>query len=725
MKLLLAAVAATTVAAEVVHERAALPVGWRDTAMSMSGDVVLASDEFTFTVVLPNQNMDELRTFVEQISDPDSATYGQSMTNDEVMQFTKPSAEHQKTVTEWLESSDCTYEATTATNSQYDVTCSVSAAEQLLSTRIGHVVNSHTKQGVVRATQAYSLPDDVDSAVGAIFGVHGLPIPQREALGAAPGTPADVTPAVLYASYDIKGVTPKGTTTNRMAVAEFQGQNEKDSDIVAFFKDYVKDAQEGDDKVYKFVGDKDQQQAGVEASLDIQYIMGVAPHIKAEFWLYDPSDFCADLGKWSGEILKESDSGPRVHSVSYGWQGDLSQLQCTKDKYSIVDENFVKIAATRSTIIFASGDSGSGYAPPQPDCSSQKKDTANKGTVSQTLSVPNAMECCEISAEYGAQGYTFTPGGSGTPGATCVGTDIGTKNKAYTGKALRTLTFSASDPGICCEIARQNTGHSYHFSVVPNPDGTTANCSLYSAASATKTVKGAYSGVPASPSPGKCEAFSTVTGSESKVNATSGTTAAPSTVKLYPSWPASSPYVTAVGATRFVDQTVGQPEMATDQFGSGGGFSDMFDQTHASYQTEAVKAYTSNPPKDPHYPPAGSFDPNGRATPDVSALGEGYQVYVDGTVNAVGGTSASAPAFAGMIALLNEALEQAGKPSLGFANPFLYKNADCFTDVTRGTNAIGRGTGPIKYGFNATKGWDPATGLGSPVFSKLLAAALK
>jgi tripeptidyl-peptidase-1 len=52
----------------------------------------------------------------------------------------------------------------------------------------------------------------------------------------------------------------------------------------------------------------------------------------------------------------------------------------------------------------------------------------------------------------------------------------------------------------------------------------------------------------------------------------------------------------------------------------------------------------------------------------------------------------------------------------------LYQNIAAFTDVTKGTNAIGRGTGPIKYGFDATKGWDPATGMGSPNFSKLIAA---
>ena len=58
----------------------------------------------------------------------------------------------------------------------------------------------------------------------------------------------------------------------------------------------------------------------------------------------------------------------------------------------------------------------------------------------------------------------------------------------------------------------------------------------------------------------------------------------------------------------------------------------------------------------------------------------------------------------------------------GFLNPFLYKNAAAFTDVTKGTNAIGRGTGPIPYGFNCTQGWDPATGIGTPKFDKLLAA---
>ena len=49
---------------------------------------------------------------------------------------------------------------------------------------------------------------------------------------------------------------------------------------------------------------------------------------------------------------------------------------------------------------------------------------------------------------------------------------------------------------------------------------------------------------------------------------------------------------------------------------------------------------------------------------------------------------------------------------------------DAFTDVVAGSNKVGRGAQPLPYGFNCSKGWDPATGLGTPLFQKLLKAAL-
>ena len=122
---------------------------------------------------------------------------------------------------------------------------------------------------------------------------------------------------MLASTYTIAGVKPTGSVKNKMAVAEFQGQFMKDSDLVSFFSKFVPHAQTGDDKVYKFVGSPNKQDGQVEASLDIQYMMGVAPHVKAEFWLFAPMAFCSDLKNWTTTILADAQA-PLVHSVSYG-----------------------------------------------------------------------------------------------------------------------------------------------------------------------------------------------------------------------------------------------------------------------------------------------------------------------------------------------------------------------------------------------------------------------
>jgi hypothetical protein len=228
---------------------------------------------------------------------------------------------------------------------------------------------------------------------------------------------------------------------------------------------------------------------------------------------------------------------------------------------------------------------------------------------------------------------------------------------------------------------------------------------------------------PPPPPPGKCTIYSEVDSHTSANESTVSDFAKKQKVVLWPSWPASSPWVTAVGATRFVGQEAGNEEMATDQFGSGGGFSKQFDQTNAAWQADATAKYLKT--VDPStLPPADSFPATGRGTPDVSALGEGFQVYVGGHPTGVGGTSASSPTFAGLVSLLNEARLTAGKPAMGFLNPFLYKNPDAFFDVVKGSNKVGRGGEPLPYGWNCSAGWDPATGLGTPLFKNLMIAAM-
>jgi len=184
--------------------------------------------------------------------------------------------------------------------------------------------------------------------------------------------------------------------------------------------------------------------------------------------------------------------------------------------------------------------------------------------------------------------------------------------------------------------------------------------------------------------------------------------------KVSPSFPASIPWVTAVGATYFVSGTSGEQEAST-QFGSGGGFS--FDFDVPDYQKDAVSAYLSSttlPPSEYAYATTG------RGSPDVSLLGEQFNVEVNGGDEAVGGTSASSPSFAAVVTLLNEVCLKAANKPLGFANPFFYtkKYASGFVDVTKGTSAIG---GNKKTDvWKAQAGWDASTGLGIPDFPELV-----
>ncbi|KAL8292832.1 hypothetical protein RQP46_000526 [Phenoliferia psychrophenolica] len=186
-----------------------------------------------------------------------------------------------------------------------------------------------------------------------------------------------------------------------------------------------------------------------------------------------------------------------------------------------------------------------------------------------------------------------------------------------------------------------------------------------------------------------------------------------------PSFPASCPFVTTVGATETVLSALGgYSEIASAAFPSGGGLSNIF--TLPSYQAEAVTAYMSKySPSDSGYNTSG----NARAFPDLAANGVNFPVFVEGTSTPEDGTSASTPVVAAVITLINDARIAAGKRPVGFINPALYSTAfkDAFNDITTGTNQPTSAFNPTDCqaeGFVSliTK----LKSLGTPDFAKLL-----
>ncbi|KAI0700484.1 family S53 protease [Cytidiella melzeri] len=174
-----------------------------------------------------------------------------------------------------------------------------------------------------------------------------------------------------------------------------------------------------------------------------------------------------------------------------------------------------------------------------------------------------------------------------------------------------------------------------------------------------------------------------------------------------PTFPSGCPFMTSVGAT----QLSGTTSETAASFSSGG-FSNYFGIP--SYQSAVVESYLTSLGSTNK----GKFNTSGRAFPDVSAIGVNLEIIVDGELEGVDGTSCASPIFASVISLINDRLIAAGKSSLGFLNPFLYANPSAFRDITSGDNP-----GCNTNGFSATTGWDPVTGLGTPNFAALLAAA--
>lgn len=168
-------------------------------------------------------------------------------------------------------------------------------------------------------------------------------------------------------------------------------------------------------------------------------------------------------------------------------------------------------------------------------------------------------------------------------------------------------------------------------------------------------------------------------------------------------FPASSPHILGCGGTnlqsadgKITGETVWNEGSASAGAG-GGGYSTQFIPVPA-YQTGVVR------------PPAGL----GRGVPDVCGDADpqtGYNVLVDGETSVIGGTSAVAPLWSGLIALLNQKL---GRP-VGFLQPILYAlpaASGAFHDIMEGNNGT----------YSAGPGWDAASGLGSPSGNNLLKA---
>jgi len=176
--------------------------------------------------------------------------------------------------------------------------------------------------------------------------------------------------------------------------------------------------------------------------------------------------------------------------------------------------------------------------------------------------------------------------------------------------------------------------------------------------------------------------------------------------KAHVDFPAASPWAIGCGGTSISvsGTSITNEKVWNDgDSGGGGGISDLF----------PVPTFQQNA----NLPPSVNDGETRRGVPDVAgdaAPGTGYRVVVNGQTEVVGGTSAVAPLWAGLTALINEGAAQ----PVGFFLPFIYANSTLLRQITQGDN----NPSGSDVGYSAGPGWNACTGLGVPNGESLFVA---
>lgn len=340
----------------------------------------------TFAMTHRNTQNGELDRVLRAVSDPDSASYGRHYTHAQLAALLRPSRMAIDAVVAFASQyvaspdTDIVVADTGAFVEVHNV--SVAAAERMLLTEFhvyvhgGDGANGANGAGLarrsyVRATDHYTLPHHIASVVDFVGGVHRLPrTPLRVDAGlTAAGTAATerkppaykVTPAFLRKLYDMptpSAVSPGSQSTQ--TVIEFLNQYYNEEDLQSFLKENSLPAQH----VSKIVGPNDPSHPGLEATLDVEVIMGMAVGANTEFWSFAGlRNNSAPTSNTNQEpflrYLLHLDAAvdpPWVHSASY----DDDEDSLTKAYTERCNVEFKKAGVRGLSLFFCSGDDGVG-----------------------------------------------------------------------------------------------------------------------------------------------------------------------------------------------------------------------------------------------------------------------------------------------------------------------------------------------------------------------------
>ncbi|KAJ7320198.1 hypothetical protein JRQ81_019709 [Phrynocephalus forsythii] len=332
-----------------------VPEGWRSLGR------VAPSERLSLTFALRQQNGARLAALVQEVSSPDSPAYGKFLSLAEVGALVSPSPRTTGSVRKWLQGHGVRDCRGVTTGDFLQCLVPASTAERLLP---GAQFHRYAKgeHRVVRSPQPYTLSQEMAEHVDFVGGLHRfLSEPTTVSRAWATGKRLQstfhmgVTPAVIRKRYNLTDGDVGASPNSSQACAQFLEQYFHPADLAEFMQLFGRGFPHRS-SVDQVVGPQGRGKAGLEASLDVEYLMSTGANIST--WVFSNAGRHESQEPFLDWLLVLSNLSvlPWVHSVSYGDDEDsLSRAYMER-----VNVEFQKAAVRGISILFASGDSGAG-----------------------------------------------------------------------------------------------------------------------------------------------------------------------------------------------------------------------------------------------------------------------------------------------------------------------------------------------------------------------------
>ncbi|KAM4797097.1 tripeptidyl-peptidase 1 [Rhinophrynus dorsalis] len=319
------------------------------------------NEEVTLTFALKQQNVNKLEELVGRVSDPDSSQYGHFLSLAELSSLIQPPDYALHMVRNWLEKHGIEKCESVQTGDFLCCQTQASIAEKLLP---GSQFNRYKMgdQSVVRSSSPYTLSAEISPYIDFVGGLHRFPSQRRLLRREAkkqretqPNLHLGVTPSILRERYNLSTSDIGAHPNNSQACAQFLEQYFHPADLSEFMQIFGRGFNHRSE-VDQVVGQQGGGRAGLEASLDVEYIMSTGANIST--WVF------SNPGRHESQepflqwlvLLSNLSHVPWVHTISYGDDEDSLSVAYMQR----INVEFMKAAARGLTVLFASGDDGAG-----------------------------------------------------------------------------------------------------------------------------------------------------------------------------------------------------------------------------------------------------------------------------------------------------------------------------------------------------------------------------